>query len=149
MPQAPPLRRDQTLVLVEAQGAVGEVELARQIADRERHLRSAALAGLAQIPTIARGLHAALADEDERDPALVRRAVPLEIGFDPAVAALFQGPAAAGDVSTNVAAIDAAAQRAAAQGAAILVTPEILGPVLAGQDRPLRIVEVLAECPAP
>ncbi len=27
------------------------------------------------------------------DPALVRRAVPLEIGFDPAVAALFQGPA--------------------------------------------------------
>lgn len=39
--------------------------------------------------------------------------------------ALFQGPAAAGDVSTNVAAIEIAAQRAAARDAAILITPEM------------------------
>ena len=39
--------------------------------------------------------------------------------------ALFQGPAVAGDVATNVAAIKAAAQRAAGQGAAVLVTPEM------------------------
>jgi predicted amidohydrolase len=39
--------------------------------------------------------------------------------------ALFQGPAAAGDVATNVAAIEAAAQQAAAEGAAVMVTPEM------------------------
>ena len=39
--------------------------------------------------------------------------------------AMFQGPAATGDVTANVAAIDAAARRAATEGAAVLVTPEM------------------------
>lgn len=39
--------------------------------------------------------------------------------------ALFQGPAGAGDVVTNIGMIEAAAQGAAAAGAAVLVTPEM------------------------
>jgi nitrilase len=57
--------------------------------------------------------------------------------------ALFQGPASAGDVASNVAAIARAAQQAAASGADLLVTPERsatgynIGPMSAERSEPV------------